>query len=196
MRTTLWTGGKGLDKVKRIDRKLVKKCNVFDLYEDTILTPEGHTAKWDYLKHDGAACIIPVLPDGRILMVRQFRNAIDRESLEVPAGKKDGPEEDPYLCASRELEEETGYRSEHLEKLMKLVTAIAYCSETIDVYIARDLIPTAQRLDEDEFIDVIPYDLETLLDMIFCEEIQDAKTVASLMAYKVYMENRNKESAE
>ena len=186
-----------MDKVKRIDRKLVRKCHVFDLYEDTIITPEGHTAKWDFLKHDGAACIIPVLADGRILMVRQFRNAIDRESLEVPAGKKEGPEEDPYICASRELEEETGYRSDHLVKLMKLVTAIAYCSETIDVYIAKDLVPTAQRLDEDEFIDVIPYELDTLLGMIFREEIQDSKTVAALMAYKTYTEiNSDKERTE
>ena len=185
-----------MDRVQRIDRKLVRKCNVLDLYEDTILTPEGHTAKWDFLKHDGAAAVVPVLPDGRILMVRQFRNAIDRESLEIPAGKKDSPEEDPYLCAARELEEETGYRSENLTKLMKLVTAIAYCSETIDVYIARDLVPTAQRLDEDEFIDVIPCGLDELMDKIFREEIQDSKTVAALMAYKAYMEKTKKEMAE
>ena len=186
-----------MDKVQRIDRKLVRKCNVFDLYEDTILTPEGHTAKWDFLRHDGATAIVPVLPDGRILMVRQFRNAVDRVSLEIPAGKKDGPEEDPYLCAARELEEETGYRSENLTKLVKLVTAIAYCSETIDIYVARDLVPTAQRLDEDEFIDVIPCEPDELMEMIFREEIQDAKTVAALMAYKTFMEkNTKKEMAE
>ena len=177
-----------MDRVKRIARELVKKCHVFDLYEDTVITPEGHTAKWDFLMHFGAAAVVPVLPDGRILMVRQYRNAVDRESLEIPAGKKDTPDEDPYLCAKRELEEETGYRSENLTKLLRLVTAIAYDNEIIDIYVARDLIPTAQHLDDDEFIDVYPYELSDLMEMIRKEEIQDAKTVAALMAYRVQTE--------
>jgi len=172
-----------LEKIKRINRELVRKCNVFDLYQDTILTPTGHEAHWDFLKHNGAAAVVPVTDDGKILMVRQYRNAIDRESLEIPAGKRDSIDEPTLTCAYRELEEETGYKSENLEHLIRIVTAIAYCNEFIDVYVARDLKPTAQRLDEDEFIDVEAYTLEELQEKIFNFEIQDSKTIASIMAY-------------
>ena len=173
------------DDIRRTDRKLVRECHVFDLYEDTMETSTGHTAYWDFLKHNGAASVVPVTDDGKILMVRQYRNAVDRYSIEIPAGKKDDPSETGLSCAMRELEEETGYRSDTFEFLIHLVTAIAYCNETIEIYVAKNLVPTAQRLDEDEFIDVIPYDVKTLHDMILSGELQDAKSVAAIMAYIV-----------
>jgi len=174
-----------MEELKRVDRRLVRKCHVFDLYEDTIEFEDGRHAYWDFLKHNGAAAVVPVLDDGRILLVRQYRNAIDRVSLEIPAGKKDTIEESGYDCAYREVEEETGYHPENLELLTQLVTAIAYCDETIDVYVARDLVPTAQHLDEDESIDVQAYEIEDVKKMIFDGTIRDAKTVAAIMAYIV-----------
>ena len=172
-----------MGQIRRTDRTLVRKCNVFDLYEDTMVTDDGHTAKWDFLKHNGAAAVVAVTAEGKILMVRQYRNAIDRYSLEIPAGKKDSPDEDPYACAKRELEEETGYRSDDLEHLVKVVTAIAYCNETIDIYVARNLKKTAQNLDEDEFIDVEAYEPGKLKEMILNGQLQDCKTVAAISAY-------------
>ena len=172
-----------MEHVVRTDRKLVRNCHVFDLYEDTMQLPDGNTAYWDFLKHNGAAAVVPVTEDGKILLVRQFRNAVDRMSLEIPAGKKDTPDEDPYECAKRELEEEAGYRSENLEHLLSTVTAIAYDDETIEIYVARDLEKTAQHLDDDEFIDVEAFTLEELLKKIYAFEIQDAKTVAAILAY-------------
>ena len=174
-----------MDRIVRTNRELVRKCHVFDLYEDTIQFPEGKTAQWDFLKHNGAAAVVPVTADGKLLLVRQFRNAVDRYSLEIPAGKKDDPKESGLSCAGRELEEETGYRSDHLEFLTKLVTAIAYCSETIDIYVARDLVRTEQHLDEDEYIDIEAYTVDELKKMIFDGTLQDAKTVAAVMAYIV-----------
>ena len=171
------------EEIRRTDRKLVRKCHVFDLYEDTMQTTSGRIAYWDFLKHNGAAAVVPVTADGKILLVRQYRNAVDRYSLEIPAGKKDEIEESGLSCAERELQEETGYRAGKMTLLIKLVTAIAYCSETIDVYVAEDLTPVGQHLDADEFIDVQAYDTETLRDMIFDGTIQDAKTVAAVMAY-------------
>ena len=95
-----------------------------------------------------------------------------------------GDEDEPGLtCASRELEEETGYRSENLEWLITLRTTVAFCNEKIEVYVAKDLIPSRQHLDEDEFIDLKAYSLDDLKEKIFSGEIEDAKTVASLMAY-------------
>jgi len=174
-----------MGEIHRIDRKLIKKCHVFDLYEDTMETDDGRIAYWDCLHHNGAAAIVPVTGDGKILMVKQYRNAVNRETLEIPAGKKDTPEEPGLTCAMRELEEETGYRSEHFEPLITLVTAIAYCDEIIDIYTATDLIPSAQKLDEDEFINVVACDPKELKEKILTGEIQDSKTVAALSAYMI-----------
>lgn len=168
---------------ERIDRKVVKNCHIFDLCEDTLVLPDGRTVIYDFLQHKGAAAVIPVLDDGRILMVRQFRNAIDRYSLEIPAGGRDSLNEDFKIAAARELEEETGYKSDDLTHLISIVTAIAYCDEKIEVYVAKNLQKTHQDLDEDEFIDVKAYELDELIKMIASGEIQDSKTIASIMSY-------------
>lgn len=171
------------EKVERIHRELKYKGAILDMYEDTIQVPGGKTAKWDYLHHKGAAAVVPVMDDGKILMVRQYRNAIDRYTLEIPAGAVDYSGEPGIICAARELEEETGYKSDNLQKLVKLCTAIAFCDEFIEIFVASDLVPSKQNLDEDEFIDVKAYTIEELKEKIFSWEIQDSKTVAALMAY-------------
>lgn len=135
--------------------------------------------------HDGAAAVVPVMEDGRILMVRQYRNALERYTIELPAGKLDDPDEQGIVCASRELEEETGYRSEKLEWLITLRTTVAFCNEKIEIFVARDLIPSKQHLDEDEYIDVAAYTMEELKEMIFSGEIEDSKTVSAILAYEV-----------
>lgn len=173
------------NEITRIDRKLAYEGAVINVYQDTVQFPDGHTAKWDYIHHDGAAAVIPVLSDGRILMVKQYRNALDRYTLEIPAGKLDDPHEEGIVCASRELEEETGYRCEQLEPLLVLRTTVAFCNERIEVFAARDLIPSKQHLDEDEFIDLQACTLAELKEKIFSGEIQDSKTVAAILAYAV-----------
>jgi len=105
--------------------------------------------------------------------------------LEIPAGALDSSNEPGIDCATRELEEETGYRSEDLEWLITLRTAIAYCDERIEIFVARNLIPSKQNLDEGEFIDVFAFSMEELKKKIFSGEIEDAKTIAALMAYEV-----------
>ncbi len=171
------------EEVRRIKRELVHKGAVIDIYCDTMEFENGNTAKWDYIHHDGAAAVVPVTDDGRILMVRQYRNALDRYTLEIPAGKLDDPKEEGIVCASRELEEETGYRSENLEWMITLRTTVAFCNERIEIFAAHDLIPSRQHLDEDEYIDVQAYTIEELKDKIFAGEIEDSKTVAALLAY-------------
>ena len=98
------------EEVRRIGRELAYKGTVLDVYCDTMEFENGNTAKWDFIHHDGAAAVVPVTEDGKILMVRQYRNALERYTLEIPAGKLDDPKEAGIVCASRELEEETGYR--------------------------------------------------------------------------------------
>ncbi len=174
-----------MDQIKRIDRKLIHKGTILDIYEDTMLLPNGKTEKWDFVSHRmGAACVLAVKPDGKILMVRQYRNAIERETLEVPAGKRDSLTEDTSICAARELEEETGYRAGKLEKLLSLKSTVAFCDEMIDVYLATDLEKIGeQNLDESEDIDIEAWDLKDLMQMCYDGTLQDAKTVAAIMAY-------------
>lgn len=173
-----------MEKVERLDRSLVKHGSIIDLYEDTVKTQAGNIVHYDFIGHKGAAAVVPVREDGKLLMVRQYRNAVDSFTLEIPAGGKNGAGEPPYDCAMRELEEETGYRTERLEHLLDLYTTVAFCNEKISVYVAEKLIPSRQNLDEDEFIDVEAVSLEELTAMILDGRIMDAKTIAAVLAYK------------
>ncbi len=173
-----------MEEIKRIGRNLVHKGAVIDYYQDDMLMPDGKVVKWDFIGHKGAAAVVGVTPEGKILMVKQFRNAIDRISLEIPAGARDSVDEPTEICAARELEEETGFRAGKLEWLLTLRTAIAYCNEFIDVYVATDLVPTKQHLDPDEYLDVYQFTMEELCEMIYSGEMQDTKTISALLAYK------------
>ena len=170
------------DKVVRLKRELKYQGTILKIYEDTVLA-NGHEAHWDFIHHDGAAAVVPVTDDGKILMVRQYRNALNRETLEIPAGKLDAPDEPKIECAYRELEEETGYRTEKLEYLMSLNTTVAFCDEAIDIFVARDLEASSQHLDEDECIEVEEWSVEDLEQLIFKGEITDGKTIAAIMSY-------------
>ena len=171
------------ENLKRIKRELKYEGSIVKVYMDEIELPDGKIAHWDFINHDGAAAIVPVTSDGKILMVRQYRNALDRETLEIPAGKLDDVAEGTAVCAARELEEETGYQAGRLELLITLRTWVAFTNEKIDVYVASDLTPTSQHLDEDEFIDVKAYTMEELKERIFIVELQDTKTISALLAY-------------
>ncbi len=173
-----------MEKITRIKRELVAKGHIFDYYHDTMQIPNGNVAVWDFIKHKGAAAIVPVREDGKILMVRQYRNALERDTLEIPAGGLNGTDEPTDVAAMRELEEETGYRCDKVELLLSIRTAVAFCNEKIDIYLADKLIPSKQHLDEDEYIDVEAYSVEELLEMIYTGQIQDSKTVAAVLAYQ------------
>ncbi len=180
-------------RLHRKARTLASSGAVLDFYRDTMVLPDGKEENWDYVCHKkgGGACTVPVLPDGRILLIRQFRPAIDREALELPAGAKDASREDPAVTAARELEEETGYRPGKMTKLAHILTAIAWCNESTDIYLAQDLTRVhGQELDEAEEIGLCPLPLEDLCRKVFSGEIQDAKTVAGIMAYRSWLAER------
>jgi ADP-ribose pyrophosphatase len=170
--------------VIRKKRELIRSGTILDIYKDTMELPNGKQEEWDFVSHrKGAAAVVPVTDDGKILMVRQYRNAIERYTLEIPAGSRDSTSEDTKVCAVRELEEETGYRSDDITFLISLKTTVAFCDEFIDVYLAKNLKPGKQHLDEGEFIDVKAYDIQELFDMIYAGKLQDSKTVAGILAY-------------
>ena len=173
-----------IEILKRIKRELVYNGSILDIYKDTMQLPNGKTEEWDYVAHRmGAAAVLPVLPDGRIVMVRQYRNALERETLEIPAGCRDSLTEDTLVSASRELEEETGYRSDDISFLISLKTTVAFCNEAIDVYLAKNLVKGEQHLDDAEAIEVEIHSLDELCDMIYKGQLQDSKTVSAILAY-------------
>lgn len=174
-----------MDNVRRINRELKYVGAIVDVYSDTMEFSNENIEQWDYVAHrKGAAAVVPVLPDGKILMVKQYRNAINRETLEIPAGARDNVDELTSVCAARELEEETGYRCGYLEKLITVATTVAFCNEVIDIYVATDLVKTERHLDENEFVDVVECELDELTKCILEGKIQDGKTVSALLAYK------------
>jgi ADP-ribose pyrophosphatase len=173
---------------KRIGRRTVQSGTILEFMEDTVRLPDGKVENWDFVHHKkgGGACAVPVLPDGRILMIRQFRPCIDSEVLELPAGVRDASDPDTSVTAARELEEETGYRCGRIEKLLSIDTAVAWCDEKTDIYLAEDLVKTGeQTLDEAESIRLCPMTLKELLEGIREGRIRDAKTAAGVLAYAV-----------
>ena len=172
------------EEFRRLNRELMYHGTIVDFYKDTIEVPNGNVVEWDFIGHKGAAAVLPVREDGKLLMVRQYRNALDRYTLEIPAGGLNGADEPTRDAAGRELEEETGYRSDDLEWLITIRTTVAFCNEKIDIYVAENLIKSHQHLDEDEFINVEAYSVEELSRMILEGKIEDSKTISAIMSYK------------
>ena len=173
-------------KYERINRELIHEGSIIDYYKDTMKIPNGNTAKWDFIKHKGAAACVAVKDNGNIIMVKQYRNALERDTIEVPAGGINVGE-DMETAAMRELEEETGYRAEKSTFLISIRTTVAFCDERIDIYVAENLSKTEQNLDEDEYVEILEFSLEELLEMIQNGTIQDAKTISALLAYATYI---------
>lgn len=148
---------------------------------DYVKLPNGNTSVREWIKHQGASAVVPVLPNGNIIMVRQYRYPIGKVTLEIPAGKLDTPDEDPLLCAKRELSEETGYSAKSYKLLHKLATTVGFSNEWIYIYMAHDLVKGEQHPDEDEFINLVEMPLEEALHLIEQGEIFDAKSVTAIL---------------
>lgn len=168
---------------KRLQRELVRKGNIIDFYSDTIEIEGGKQTHFDFINHKGAAAMIPVDADGKILMVRQYRNAVDQYTLEIPAGGLN-PGEDNRTCAIRECEEETGFKAGKVYHLIDVYTTVAFSNEKIGIYYTTDITPSKQNLDEGEYVSFEKHSVEELTKMILNGEIKDAKTIAGILAYK------------
>lgn len=173
-----------MEEVKRVDRTLVAKGAIIDYYQDTMAIPNGNVVKWDHIEHKGAAAVIPVLEDGRIVLVHQYRNSVEKYTWEIPAGGLNGREEPTILAAGRELQEETGFTTDkELELLITIHTTVAFCNEKIDIYVATELKEGIQHLDEDEFLDVKAFTVDEIKKMIYAGRMTDSKTIAAIMSY-------------
>ncbi len=182
-----------MEGMKRIERVLKYEGRILDVYDDVMESPTGHIAHWDFVSHrKGASALVAVTEEGKILMVRQYRNAVDRETLEIPAGCRDSAQEAWIDCAARELEEEIGYRAGNITHLVTVASAVGYCDEIVEVFLATGLQKGKQNWDEDEFIETESYTTDELEEMIYSGKIQDSKTIAGVMAYINYREKDKK----
>lgn len=172
-----------MGEYKRLNRTMVHKGKITTVYTDHMLLPNGKEADWDFIGHHGAAAFVAENSSGNIVMVRQYRNALERYTLEIPAGGINAGE-DFETAAVRELEEETGYRVSQVEHLIDIYTTVAFCNEKIGIYCGKVENRKSQHLDEDEFVEIVEYPLEELVAMIYRGEIMDAKTISALLAYQ------------
>ena len=151
-----------------------------DVRRDTVRLPDGAQATREYIVHPGAVMTVPLLPDGRLLMERQYRYPMGRVMLEFPAGKLDAGEA-PWACAMRELTEETGYRASQWARAGILNNAIAYSTEGIEIWFARGLTPGQRHLDAGEFLDTVIHTTDEVDAMVASGEVTDAKTIIGLL---------------
>lgn len=178
--------GEDLKPQKRLKRELVHEGKIINFYCDTIELGNGKVVEYDYIGHNGAAAVLPVNYEGEILLVRQYRDAVDGFTFEIPAGGKNNTDEKAIDCAARELEEETGFYSNELVPLITINTTVAFCNEKIEIFFTKGLEASTQMLDEEECIEIFAFSLEEILDMIKDGEITDSKTVAAVLAYKEF----------
>lgn len=170
---------------KQLSHKLAYKCFFMDLYEDDVLLPNGKTSKRIYIQHSSAAAVLPITKEGKIILVKQYRYPIRSISVEIPAGKKDSIDESGLVCATRELEEEAGYGSNHFEKIIDLNSCVGYSNEVIELFLAKDCysIENPKPQDEDEFVEVMELTKAEVKEMMKAKEIKDAKTLIALQHY-------------
>lgn len=165
-----------------------------NMKRDRVSLPDGQEAVREYLTHPGAVAILAILDDGRILLERQYRYPIAKVCMEIPAGKLD-PNEDPLVCAQRELEEETGYSASRWSYIRRIHPVISYSTEFIDIYLAEGLQAGKSRLDEEEFLDVFAAPLDEILAWVEQGVITDVKTTIAIYWLDRYRRNLVKPSA-
>jgi len=158
----------------------VYEGRIFNVVLEEVTLPNGATKKREIIRHPGAAAMVPLLEDRRVVMVKQYRHAVGRFVWEIPAGTLE-PGEDPLTCARRELVEEIGYEAGRLEKITEILPAPGYTDEHIHVFLATGLTPAEQQLEDDEVLDVEFVPFETALGMVRRGEIQDAKSIVGLL---------------
>ena len=146
---------------------------------DTVSLPDGSSATREYVVHPGAVAVVPVLDDGRVVMVRQFRDPLGQVLLEFPAGKID-PGEAVWDCARRELREETGYTARQWARACHIHNAAAYSNEGIEIWFASGLEPGPQALDTGEFLEVVAVTEQELDRLAQAGQLTDVKTLIGL----------------
>ena len=174
---------------KTIERKEIYQGPIFQVVTDQVELPDGKgQAQRDLIFHNGAVAVLPITEDGKTILVKQYRKAIEAVSYEIPAGKLEvGENTDPVAAALRELEEETAYTGK-LELLYDFYSAIGFCNEKLKLYLASDLkkVENPRSQDEDETLEVLEVSLEEAKELIQSGHICDAKTIMAVQYWELH----------
>lgn len=157
----------------------IYRGRVLTLNIETVRLPNDTTTELEIVRHPGAAAVVPMKPDGSVLLIQQYRHAAGGFIYEIPAGKLH-PGEDPRDCAARELEEEIGLRAGSLEPIASIFTAPGFTDEVIHIFLGTGLVPGRQQLDRDEVLEIVEMPIEKALALIQDRTIRDAKTIVGL----------------
>ena len=166
------------------EREIVLKGARFDVERRMLPRRDGGLEAREVIVHPGSVVILPILDDGRIVMIRNKRFTVERALWELPAGTRD-PNEPPLTCAARELEEETGYRAAQLTRLLDFYPAPGVSNERMHAFVASGLTPSQQDLDDTEQIEVFPLAPAEVLRMVRAGEIEDAKSLTVLLYHRL-----------
>lgn len=176
--------------MKKFEEKSLRSNQVYEgkiisLKVDDVLLPNGKESKREIVNHPGAVAIIAITAEGKLVLVEQYRKALERSIIEIPAGKLE-PGEKPEYTARRELEEETGYGSHELEYIQTFATSPGFADEVIHLFVAKDLykIDGKADLDEDEFVELLEVTIEEAEEMVKEQKIFDAKTAFAVLWMK------------
>lgn len=177
---------------KTISSERIYEGKVINLKVDEVKLPNGKTSKRELIEHAGAVAILAITPDKKIIMVEQYRKALERSIIEVPAGKIEKGEA-PKMTAMRELEEEIGYTAASLELIQSFSTSPGFADEVIHLYLAVGLekAPAGAALDEDEFVELMEVSIEEAEEMMSDNRIYDAKTAFAVLWAKQRLSNEN-----
>ena len=166
------------------------KCKIFDVWEEEIDLPNGQAIKQSWINHNPTVAIIAINDKNELILIKQYRAAVKKNILEIPAGSLDSLEESPADCAQRELAEETGFKAKTLVKLFEGYLLPGYCNEYMYFFLAQDLFSAPLTPDEDEFIEIIPTTFSQAQELLKNGEIIDAKTALGIILADSYLQQK------
>ena len=167
-------------KESTVSSKKVYEGSFLDVRKDVVNLPDGNTSTREWINHPGAACIIPIMTDGKLALIKQYRYPVQSIMIELPAGKLD-KEESPEACAIRELEEEIGYSAGKLTFVAKIHPAIGFANEQMWIFLAEQLIQSQKNTDHDEFVELMPTSINQAVELVWNGAITDVKTIIGIL---------------
>ena len=176
--------------MKNNKTSLVYQCKIFDVREEEVDLPNGKTIRQSWINHNPTVAIAAINDKNELILIKQYRTAVKKNLLEIPAGSLDNLEESPAVCAQRELAEETGFQAKTLVKLFEGYLLPGYCNEYMYFFLAQDLFSAPLTPDEDEFIETIPTTFSQAQELLKNGEIIDAKTVLGIILAENYLQQK------
>lgn len=179
-------------KSEELNRNLVYRCRIFDVYEGDVRLPNGRISRQSWIDHRPCIAVVPVNPEGRIVLINQYRHATGGMIVEIPAGNMDREGESVEACVQRELAEEVGFQAGQLIRLFEGYLVPGYCNEYMYFYLALDLYPAKLPGDQDEYIQVMTASFDEAREMIRTKKIIDAKTALGIQMASSFIEGEKR----